>query len=389
MKLLFVNGHLQVGGVEKSLVDLLNSIDYSKHQVDLLLFEGLGEYIGQIPKNVNVILCDLTPTYGPFLSSTRKLLKNRKFSLIYWKFALTLCSRFGPQWMKMLRLLSITKSYDCAIAYRVGICAEYVGFVAKAKKKYMWWHHGEFNYDNKTIKSWQKTATKLDEIVCVSQGTKKMITPYFRNYIKNITVIPNMLLTEEIQKKSILFHPYESYFMENDKIIISVGRMSPEKKMENVVYAAENLINRGYNSFKWFIVGDGSEFSKIKNLIFEKNLEDKIICVGRKSNPYPYIADADLFVHTSYVESQGLAVLEAMAIGIPCVITKSLGVMEFVEDGKNAILAEQSVDSLVGKIIDILNFKIETNDMIKYQKRTIEKYSSKSVMKKVMKLFGE
>ena len=63
-RLLFVNGHLNVGGVERSLVDLLKYIDYDKYEVDLVLFEELGDYIDEIPANVNVIFYDLTKTYG-------------------------------------------------------------------------------------------------------------------------------------------------------------------------------------------------------------------------------------------------------------------------------------------------------------------------------------
>ena len=66
-RLLFVNGHLNVGGVEKSLVDLLKAIDYDKYEVDLVLFEELGDYIDEIPKEVNIKFYDLTNTYGAFL----------------------------------------------------------------------------------------------------------------------------------------------------------------------------------------------------------------------------------------------------------------------------------------------------------------------------------
>lgn len=386
MKLLFVNGHLQIGGVEKSLVNLLNAIDYSKHQVDLLLFEGLGEYKNQLPEEVNVIKCDLTKTYGSFFSSVGKALVNREFSLVYWKIALTLRSKLGPQWIKIVRLFYTAKSYDCAIAYRVGICSDYVGFAVKAKKKYMWWHHGDFSYDNHTVSHWQRTSKELDAIVCVSQSTKDLIYPYFKKYVKNFYVIPNMLPQDEILKKSVMFHPYEN---EKDTVLVSVGRMSPEKKMKNVVFAMDLLLKNHYTNVKWFIVGDGAEFSDIQNLIKERHLENKVICVGRQENPYPYIAGADLFVHTSFVESQGLAVLEAMALGVPCVVTKSLGVMEFVKDASNALLAEQSVESMTEKIIQFLNSAEIASSMHECQKNTVENFSPRKIIHKLTKLLGE
>ena len=75
---------------------------------------------------------------------------------------------------------------------------------------------------------------------------------------------------------------------------------------------------------------------------------------GNQVNPYPYIKNADLFVHSSYVESQGITVLEAMALGIPCVVTKSLGPCEFINDDLNGILTEQNPQSLAEKVEEIL-----------------------------------
>ena len=49
-------------------------------------------------------------------------------------------------------------------------------------------------------------------------------------------------------------------------------------------------------------------------------LEGKVILEGEQSNPYPYVKSAHIYVHSSYVESQGLTILEAMALGIPCVV---------------------------------------------------------------------
>ena len=77
-RLLFVNGHLNVGGVERSLVDLLKYIDYDKYEVDLVLFEELGDYIDEIPANVNVIFYDLTKTYGSLFKCIFNNLKNKK-----------------------------------------------------------------------------------------------------------------------------------------------------------------------------------------------------------------------------------------------------------------------------------------------------------------------
>ena len=75
--ILFINGHLDVGGCERSLVDVLKNIDYSKYNVDLLLLEHKGDYIEEVPKEVEVKLYSLDDAFGPLLSSLSKAVKQK------------------------------------------------------------------------------------------------------------------------------------------------------------------------------------------------------------------------------------------------------------------------------------------------------------------------
>lgn len=353
MKILITNGHLGIGGVEKSLVDLLKSIDYSRHQVDLLLFEGLGEYLPQIPSEVNIILCDLRPTYGSFKKAMVNFSKKKEFRNIVIKIIFMLRSRISVKCTALLRVLNITdREYDCAIAYRVGISNDYISFCVSAKRKYMWWHHGEFEYEQATVKGWKCALKNINSIVCVSNATKELIIPYFPEKKEDILVLPNMIIVEELIQKGNKFHPYKED-KENLKIV-SVGRLSSEKKMINIIYVMDNLLQLGYKRIKWYIVGDGIERENIEKEISKRNLQEYIVCVGNQKNPYPYIADADLYVHPSYVESQGLTILEAMALGTPCVVTKSRGPCEFIRSGENGLLVEQSPEALCEGVIRIL-----------------------------------
>ena len=380
-KILFVNGHLNSGGVEKSLVNLLNVLDYTKYDVDLLLFEGYGEYLDQIPKEVNIIACDLRNTYGSVISVIKKSLKKHDFKTIIYKVILTMCSKISLKSIKLFKLMNITDSYyDYAIAYRVGICTDYVSFCVKAQKKYMWWHHGEFDYTEEQVKNWRVSLENIDQIVCVSESSKKLITPYFPKHANRMSVIPNILDIEEIKKKSKQFNPYD---VSDKKIIVSVGRLSPEKMMINAVFAMDNLVKQGYESIKWYLIGDGQERELIENEIRKRKLEKFIVCVGSQNNPYPYISNADFYVHTSYVESQGIAVLEAMALEKCGVVTRSRGVEEFIIDGENALLAEQTVESLVNKIRNLLDDLSVLDKSKKNQLTTAKLYEADKIVEKI------
>ena len=70
--ILFINGNLNAGGVERSLTDVLKHMDYSKYAVDLLLLEDTGDYASELPSEVHVLFRDIHHTYGSFVSSIRQ-----------------------------------------------------------------------------------------------------------------------------------------------------------------------------------------------------------------------------------------------------------------------------------------------------------------------------
>lgn len=379
-RILITNGHLNVGGVEKSLINFLHSVDYSQYEVDLLLFEGLGDYLEDIPKEVNIILCDLTGTYGPFSQVLKNNLKSPK--VIYQKAVMTFA---GKKDKRAIRFLRRSGQYDIAIAYRVGTPMDYVSYGVKAKRKYFWWHHGEFDYPDSLVHSWQQAASNMDGMMCVSESIKKVVEPYFQPFIKNIAVIPNSLNIPELYRKSEEGNP----FQRGETSIVSVGRFSAEKHMADCVTVAKKLLDSGYD-FRWYLIGNGAEWDKIQSLIHEMKMDKYIICTGSLNNPYPYIKNADLLVHPSYVESQGLTVLESMALGQLTVCVNSDGVSEFAEDGRNAVVAQKNTDSLYQAVIEAIALDDKKAAGIKEQaKETAEQYSCNIIWNRIEELLLE
>ena len=142
-----------------------------------------------------------------------------------------------------------------------------------------------------------------------------------------------------------------------------------------------------HQSFAKYLIGDGQERVNIENEIRKRSLCNKIFCIGNKSNPYPYMEYADIFVHPSFVESQGITVLEAFSLEKPCVVTRNIGTEEYVLDGENALMAEQSIESLVDKIEKMLDGNICETFSPKCQQETLRQFSPDTIMKKVMTLF--
>lgn len=150
-KILFINGHLNTGGVEKSLADILRKIDLNKFDVKLLLLEDYGDYINQIPKNVKIELFDLHNTYGSLLKSLTNCLKQRDKKCFWTRIVFFLTRWFGRDKLRWLgKTIFKNEEYDCVIGFRPGIQLN-CGICSNSKAKdYMvasW--RNEFEYSTK------------------------------------------------------------------------------------------------------------------------------------------------------------------------------------------------------------------------------------------------
>ena len=384
-KLLFVNGHLNTGGVEKSLVDVLRHLDYDRYDVDLLLLETLGDYVDQLPPEVHVCLKSLQNTYGSLVDCILRCFRENDWFCLKMRLIFLIMKLFGQKWITLSRkMLTGRTHYDYAIGFRPGICTQIAAFVADADRHITWWHHGEYNLDAHAAKNYRLACSRMDYVVSVSESCASFLREKHPEIAGKLTVIPNLLDAETIIQKSALFNPYQDDGVKCH--LVSVGRLSPEKHIENVIFAAASLSREGYKDFKWYIVGDGSERQKLEQLAVEHGVQAHVIFVGSQPNPYSYMKYADLFVHPSYVESQGLVVLEAMTLGVPCVVTRSLGPCEFIEDGINGILTEQSAESLAEKVNGILR-DVHGRNKLRDNTRSPEQFMPYNVVEKINNLW--
>lgn len=375
--ILFINGHLNAGGVERSLADILKHMDYTKYAVDLLLLEDTGDYASELPSEVKVLFRDLHNTYGGVASSVRRCLAARDWMCLRLRFLFLLRKILGSRALKSAATLLLGEHhYDCVIGFRPGICSDLAAYSVQTDRKITWWHHGEFNVDCAT---YGNMCSKMNAIAVVSQSCKAMLQEKLPELESKLVCIPNMLDAVAIGQKA-GNSPYTGDMLH----IVSVGRLAPEKHFENIIPVAKTLRDMSTDCV-WHIVGEGPERSQLETLIAENDLKDHVILDGNKTNPYPYMKYADLFVHPSYVESQGLTVLEAMALGVPSVVTKSLGPCEFIEDGVNGILTEQNPDSLAEKILEMLTNR-DLYEHIRANTHCPEQFSPENVMQQVEKL---
>ena len=383
-KILFINGHLNAGGVERSLIDVITHMDYDSYDIDLLLLESYGDYISEIPEEVNVFLYPVAQASGPFIPSLFKFLIKGNFFLFFMRIIVFMESIFGEKILVLSRPLftKVSSSYNTIISYRSDISTAMGAYVFKAKHKISWWHHGEKNFSGERQMVLSEQYKRMSYIVAVSTFTANMLRKEFPMISSKLVVIPNMICEDDLKTKaeSPIKIPKTDTFN-----IVTVGRMSPEKNMMLCIKTALKLKEKHIH-FHWNIIGSGQEFEKVSAQIGQNKLENHITLIGTLANPYPYIKKAHLLFHPSLVESQGLTILEAMALETPVICVKSEGPKEFIQDGINGFFIENDSEVACNKIIDVLS--ADNSQIIENAKNTIRRYSPSYITKKIENLIN-
>ena len=132
-------------------------------------------------------------------------------------------------------------------------------------------------------------------------------------------------------------------------------RLGEEKGIERAVYVFGRLLSEGYKNFQWIIVGDGPERDNIEQAIKKVGLSNYIELVGKKSNPYYYVKNSDVFLLSSFHEAAPMVFGEAHAMGVPILTTNTASAYELVENRGLGKVCENSDEGLYNKIKEILS----------------------------------
>ena len=106
--------------------------------------------------------------------------------------------------------------------------------------------------------------------------------------------------------------------------------------------------------FRWYWLGDGSQRPQLKRMIAEAGIADVFILLGAKTNPYPYIKDADIYVQPSRIEGKSVALDEVKALARPIVVTCFESVYDQFTDNKNALISEMNAQSVANNIMKLI-----------------------------------
>lgn len=217
------------------------------------------------------------------------------------------------------------------------------------------------------------TALFSNKVVTLTENNAKDYCKKFHLSKKKVMFIYNSI-SDNVMK-------YRGKYQENSKVILSVGRFSPEKGYEMLVDVAKEVFQT-YPDWKWHIYGSGETFEQIKSKIIKNQLENNVILKGEVTDVSQIYRQASIYVLTSYREGLPLVLLEAKANHLPCISFDIVsGPREIVRSDVDGILIPPfDVEKMTDKIKLLIGDKELRIKMSKEADKNLWKFSSETVM---------
>lgn len=338
---------MELGGVERSLLGLLDSIDYDRYDVDLFLMRHSGELMPYLNPKVNLL--PEMPQYASLAVPMTSLLKKGQIDVLCGRLkgklaarrfdkqhpgekpsiaALTYSHKYTLKTMPQIT----NKTYDLAISF---LTPHYFVRERAKARKYAAWIHTDYTALSSDRRAELEMWSGYDTICGVSEQVSRGFQTSFPELAGKIRTIENILSKDLIDAQA----RETQTEMKSDGAVslLSVGRFCDAKNFDNVPDICRRLVEAGLN-IKWYLIGYGGDEPLIRQKITEARMRDRVIILGKKDNPYPYMRDCDLYVQPSRYEGKAVTVREAQLLGKPVAITNYATSASQLEDGVDGVI---------------------------------------------------
>ncbi len=369
-KVLIVSHGMEIGGAESALLGLLSAFDYSQFSVDLFLYQRTGELLKYIPEQVNIL--PENPKYASIAAPLPAVIKNRAFGVALGRvigksvskhqikksgaaegsyFLINNSHKYTRPFLPMIS----EKEYDLAISFLTPHFL--VTEKCRAKKKIAWIHTDYSSIEIDAVSElpmWEA----YDGIVSISDKVTEAFLVKFPSLKDKITVIENIHPAGFIRRRAEEFTVKDEMPDDGYVKLLSVGRYAHAKNFDNLPFICAMMKN-----VKWYIIGYGTDEALIKEKIAEAGVEDRVILLGKKENPYPYFKECDFYVQPSRYEGNAVTVNEALILGKKVAIADYATAKSQIEDGVNGVIVPQDNEGCAAGLMNFIRDK-ELQDKI-------------------------
>ena len=331
---LFVVTYLNTGGISRSLQNFLNCYDTRLFDVDVFAMVHQGVYKGVL-KNCTVLKrCRLIEALVAHYEDQHGWAKVESFVMKLVD-KVTKHQTRKKLFNRVGRHLLTKQHYQAVVGFSEGLPTAFVAMMNHQNK--IGWIHCDYSSYLKvgSGKSELSTYEALQSVVCVSEFTRNSFVNIYPSMKERTFAIYNII--DDVMMKEKAKEPIDECFDHSKFNIVSIGRIDPVKRLSIVPELARKVLDAGCQ-IRWYVIGpkgtDG-ELKLFKDNIVKYNVDDIVIPLGEKANPYPYISKADLLVNTSISEACPYVINEAKILQTPVVCTDFGSAKEFVDYGEN------------------------------------------------------
>ena len=351
-RILILIHYLEIGGAEISLIGLLNAIDKAKYDVDLFVYSHQGELMQLIPDGVNLL--PEIPKYSTLERPMKEVLREGYVDIVAARLLAKIRHRIYRRTHKihgedasifqyvancttpLLPKINDTE-YDLAISFLMphNICLKKV----KAKKRIAW-IHTDYSIVNVNEKLEHSIWSQYDYISSISTDTTKTFLSTFTGLESKIIEIENILSPSFVRARSNIGQCIEIQNTSSTSPItniLTIGRFCNQKNFDNLPFICKHLVEMGVD-VRWYIIGFGGQEQLIREKIAEAGMEKRVIILGKRSNPYPYIKACDIYVQPSRYEGKSVTVREAQMLYKPVVVTNYPTASSQIENGVDGVI---------------------------------------------------
>lgn len=351
-KIIIVNNNMNIGGVQKSLYNLLWALD-GRYDVTLLLFNAQGDY--NLPPSVKVEQCKSLFRFFGISQGACKGLDRIKRGLLR-----LVCRYFGrPTAVRLMRLSQRTlpQEYDCAIAYLqngnvhnlYGGVQDFVLHCVKAKKK-ITLLHCDYSLSGANEARNNRLYAQFDAVAACSDGCRRVFCQTLPQYADKCVTLRNCHRFDEIRALS-QDEPME--YPSSCCNVLLVTRIAHEKGVERAIEAARYALAQGID-LRLHIVGGGAMEQQMHEMVQKLGLQEKIIFYGEQKNPYRFMRNAQLLLMTSFYEAAPMVIEEAAVLSLPVLTTQTTSSEEMVNQKKNGWVCENSQEGINAALAALL-----------------------------------
>lgn len=357
--------YLELGGAEISLIGLLQALDYSKYEVDLFIHRHQGELMQFIPKEVN-LLPEIS-IYACIESTITETLRKGQFGVAWGRLKAKWRARkyqakdsSKPQYAiyqyiaqevePYLPSLEKYGEYDLAISFLQP--HNYVLSKLKAKKKACW-IHTDYTKVEVDAEAELPIWSAYDHIVSISPDVTKSFLQVFPSLKEKIVVIENILSSDFVRRRAGEMDVSSEMPKSNGGVnVLSVGRFTDAKNYDNVPDICRRIREKGVD-LHWYIIGYGNDVL-IRQKIQETGMEDYVIILGKRTNPYPYIKACDFYAQPSRYEGKSVTVREAQILCKPVVVTDYPTAESQIINGVDGVIVPMANEGCAQGVADFI-----------------------------------